>query len=47
MWTFAVVLSAPSCRRRIGRGPQALRDFVSAEIDKWTLVIKAAGAGLN
>jgi tripartite-type tricarboxylate transporter receptor subunit TctC len=29
------------------RGPQALRDFVSAEIDKWTPVIKAAGAGLN
>jgi tripartite-type tricarboxylate transporter receptor subunit TctC len=29
------------------RGPQALRDFVSAEIDKWTPVIKAAGVGPN
>lgn len=29
------------------RGPRALRDFVSAEIDKWTPVIKAAGAGVN
>jgi tripartite-type tricarboxylate transporter receptor subunit TctC len=29
------------------RGPQALRDFVAAEIDKWTPVIKAAGAGVN
>lgn len=29
------------------RGPQALREFVSAEIDKWTPVIKAAGVGVN
>jgi tripartite-type tricarboxylate transporter receptor subunit TctC len=29
------------------RGPQALRDFVAAEIDKWTPVIKAAGVGVN
>ena len=29
------------------RGPQALRNFVAAEIDKWTPVIKAAGLALN
>jgi tripartite-type tricarboxylate transporter receptor subunit TctC len=29
------------------RGPQALRDFVASEIDKWTPVIKASGVALN
>lgn len=29
------------------RGPQALRQFIAAEIDKWTPVIKAAGVGQN
>jgi len=29
------------------RGPQALRNFVGAEIAKWTPVIKAAGATIN
>jgi tripartite-type tricarboxylate transporter receptor subunit TctC len=29
------------------RGPQALRNFVAAEIAKWTPVIKAAGATIN
>ena len=29
------------------RGPQALRNFVAAEIAKWTPVIKAAGAAIN
>jgi tripartite-type tricarboxylate transporter receptor subunit TctC len=29
------------------RGPKALRDFVAAEIAKWTPVIKAAGATIN
>jgi putative tricarboxylic transport membrane protein len=29
------------------RGPKALHDFVAAEIDKWTPVIKAAGVSAN
>ena len=29
------------------RSPQGLRDFVAAEVGKWTPVIKAAGAALN
>jgi putative tricarboxylic transport membrane protein len=29
------------------RGSQALRNFVAAEVAKWTPVIKAAGVSIN